>query len=207
MFSLLLTLACGNKTEVVTPMPVSNQNQYAGYPSWITDPYAEKDFAKEICASGRSDRAVTNVDAAKIEAQMIVKRDITTQVETYVGSVQEKFNESLKESTQTTATNDDGTTSAVSTSVSDTDTLKSAQRDILDKSITNLRFLEYVYYPNPMEPTRLFVYGCLSADNVDPLIAAELKKQVMRREHDQAMDRMDEIIDKSRKNAKEDMKQ
>ena len=82
---------------------------------------------------------------------------------------------------------------------SDTDTLKSMQENIVDLSLNNIRFKEYLYYPDPMSPEKIFVLACLDPDTVDPLIEAEYKKAKLLAEHENAMEDFRDRIKEARK--------
>ena len=188
--SLLFT-ACG-KNRVKPPKPVDTEKlaekERKGYPDWITNPYTKGfDPGNSVCASAQSTMGLSsgNIDAARSDAEIQVKNRVAEQVQAEVGLLQERSNQIFRD----VAGKEVGGT-----------TLKIINQNYQETKIVGLRYLSTYFHPDPINPEKIFVLGCIRVDFIDlakqiqeQMISAAQTQEQMEYEHQEAMLRFDEV--------------
>jgi hypothetical protein len=190
--SLMITMGCGRKDRVKAPKPVDTEDlakkERKGYPDWISNPYT-KGFepGNSICASSQSTMGLSsgNIDAARSDAEIQVKNRVAEQVTAEVGLLQERSNEVFRD----VAGKEVGGT-----------TLKVINQNYQETQLVGLRYLSTYYHPDPINPEKIFVLGCIRVDFIDlakqiqeQMMSAAQSQEQMEFEHQEALLRFDEV--------------
>ena len=190
--SLLFMTACGKKQKVQNLKPVDTEkltkSEKQGYPDWITNPYT-KGFepSNSVCASAQSTMGLGsgNIDAARSDAEIQVKNRVAEQVQAEVGLLQERSNQVFRD----VAGKEVGGT-----------TLKVINQNYQETQLVGLRYLSTYYHPDPINPEKIFVLGCVRVDFIDlakqiqdQMMSAAQTQEAMEFEHQEAMLRFDEV--------------
>ena len=165
-----------------------SEKERKGYPDWITNPYTKGfDPGNSICASAQSTMGLSsgNIDAARSDAEIQVKNRVAEQVQAEVSLLQERSNQVFRD----VAGNEVGGTS-----------LKVINQNYQETQIVGLRYLSTYYHPDPINPEKIFVLGCIRVDFIDlakqiqdQMMSAAQTQQAMEFEHQEAMLRFDEV--------------
>lgn len=113
---------------------------------------------RTICASGESDFAAADVEAAKTDAEISAKNRLVDQLQTKVGRLQERLVNVMKDLS--------------GGKVLGERTLKDINQNFTEQKLTGLRYVEYFYYPNDLKPTKVFVLATVDVN--DTQLAAEV---------------------------------
>lgn len=183
--------ACGkNKVQKFKPVDTEDlsEKERKGYPDWITNPYTKGfDPGNSICASAQSTMGLSsgNIDAARSDAEIQVKNRVAEQVQAEVSLLQERSNQVFRD----VAGNEVGGTS-----------LKVINQNYQETQLVGLRYLSTYYHPDPINPEKIFVLGCIRVDFIDlakkiqdQMMSAAQTQQAMEFEHQEAMLRFDEV--------------
>jgi hypothetical protein len=191
--SLMYMTACGkDKDKVENFKPVDTEKlakkEKQGYPEWISNPYTEGfDPSNSVCASAQSTMGLSsgNIDAARSDAEIQIKNRVAEQVQAEVGLLQERSNQVFRD----VAGNEVGGT-----------TLKVINQNYQETQLVGLRYLNTYYHPDPINPEKIFVLGCIRVDFIqlakeiqDQMMSAAQSQEAMEFEHQEAMLRFDEV--------------
>jgi hypothetical protein len=155
LLASLLAIGCGgNKKQPIKTKELTKKSK-KGYPDWITNPYQAKnglDAREAICAAGQSNLGLQrgNVDAARTDAEIQVKNRLAEQLEAEVGLLQERVNSVLRDM-------------STGREVGDL-SLKNINKNFQKTKLVGMRYLATYMHPDPINPSKLFVLGCVTVD-------------------------------------------
>ena len=98
---------------------------------------------------GSSDLAATDVEAAKTDAETVAKNRLQEGIRTSVSRLVERFSKVLTDSTGKPVSKRK---------------LEEVNNNYTEAVLVGLKY-EYFYYPNPVEPQKVYVRAFVSADN------------------------------------------
>jgi hypothetical protein len=156
----------------------------SGMPKWVRQCSAGLP-ARTICAAGESDLAAADVEAAKTDAEISAKNRLVDQLQTKVGRLQERAVSAMKDLS-------DGR-------VLGERTLKDINQNFVEQKLIGLKYVEYFYYPDEVEPKKIFVLATVDVN--DAQIAADVlgalqasaKAERLEMKHEEAQQRFDKV--------------
>ncbi|MEC7985347.1 MAG: hypothetical protein VX278_09300 [Myxococcota bacterium] len=164
---LAVSTGCAPKQKAINTEKLTKK-QKKGYPNWLTNPY-QKELGlsprEAICASGQSTLGLQmgNTDAARTDSEMQVKNRIAEQLEAEVGLLQERVNNVMRDMS---SGRDVGDLS-----------LKNINKNFQKTRLVGLRYLATYMHPDPINPDKVFVLGCVTVDFAN--MAKEITNQML----------------------------
>jgi hypothetical protein len=185
---LSMIFACGgNKPQPVNTAQLAEKER-KGYPDWVSNPYTKGfDPGNSVCASAQSNMGLSsgNVDAARSDAEIQIKNRVAEQIQAEVGLLQERSNQVFRDVTGKEV----GGTS-----------LKVINQNYQETSLVGLRYLSTYFHPDPINPEKVFVLGCVRTDFTalaqqiqDDMMKAAETEAVLEGKHQEAMLRFDKV--------------
>lgn len=155
-----------------------------GLPVWIDNPCMGQP-AGAICAVAESDFAASDVEMAKTDAETVAKNRISDQISARVGRLTERLASAMKDLTSGQTVGER--------------TLKDINQNFQQQTLNGLRYVDYFYYPNRVEPKKLWVRAVVtvesnkfSQDIVNAMMAGAQSER-LEMKHEEAQARFDAV--------------
>jgi hypothetical protein len=155
-----------------------------GLPNWIDDCGVGLEKGT-ICAVAESDFAATDVEAAKTDAEIAAKNRISDQLSTKVGRLQERVQNVVKDLSRGKAMGERS--------------LKDINQNFVERELVGLRYESYFFYPNRVNPTKVWVRATLTVDDaaysqqiVDSMMQSAMAEGIELK-HEEAQARFDAV--------------
>lgn len=155
-----------------------------GLPVWIDNPCMNQP-AGAICAVAESDFAASDVEMAKTDAETVAKNRIADQISAKVGRLTERLASAMKDLTTGQTVGER--------------TLKDINQNFQEQTLNGLRYVDYFYYPNRVEPKKLWVRAVVtvesnkfSQDIVNAMMAGAQSER-LEMKHEEAQNRFDAV--------------
>lgn len=155
-----------------------------GLPIWVDKPCAG--LPKEaLCAVGESDFAAVDVEAAKTDAETAAKNKLADQLESKIGRLTERLSSAMKDLTTGKYVGER--------------TLKEINQNFQQATLRGLRFEEYHFHPNRLEPKRVWVRAILTVETnqmsqeIMNAMMTDALAQKLELKHEEAQARFDAV--------------
>jgi|SRR4051812_36084731 hypothetical protein len=193
--ALLAVCACSGSKANVQP-DKDRETLSDGLPAWVDAPCAgaPKDA---ICAVAESDFATADVEAAKVDAEMVCKNRIADQISTRVSRLTERLSSAMKDLSAGRTVGER--------------TLKDINQNFQELTLNGLRFDDYFYWPTRAEPKKVYVRALVTVDSnrmsqdiVNAMLAGAMRDK-LELKHEEAQQRFEAVrkqyLDEERKAA------
>jgi len=155
-----------------------------GVPRWVDKP-CEGLEQPVLCAVGESDLAAADVEAGKTDAETAAKNRIADQIQTRVGRLTERLSSAMKDLAN-------GKTYGEHT-------LKDINRNFTETTLSGLRYADYHYLPDRLNPQKVWVRAIVSVDSnrmseeIASAMLTSAAKEKLEFKHEEAQQRFDAV--------------
>ena len=155
-----------------------------GVPTWVDRP-CDGFEQPVLCAVGESDLAAADVEAGKTDAETAAKNRIADQIQARVGRLTERLSSAMKDLAN-------GKTYGEHT-------LKDINRNFSEVTLSGLRYTDYYYLPDRLNPQKVWVRAMVSVDTnrmSEEIASAMLQsaaKEKLEYKHEAAQQRFDAV--------------
>ena len=145
---LLAAAGCKSGPPVQEEKSVALKND--GLPLWLDQPCVGQPV-DALCAAGESDFAAADVEAAKTDAETAAKNRIADQLQARNTRLTERYSNALKD--------------LGNGKVLGQRSLADINRNFNEQALQGLRYTEYFYYPDRVNPRKVYVRAVLTQDS------------------------------------------
>lgn len=182
--SLLAVALSASLTGCKSSPEIRTRTADDGLPVWLSQPCADMPV-EALCAVGESDFAAIDVEAAKTDAETAAKNRIADQVQAEVGRLTERLSSAMKDLAQGR--------------IYGQRSLKDINQNFQQLSLRGLRYTEYFFHPDRVNPKKIWVRAVVTIDSnklsqeIMNAMLADAAADKLEIKHEDAMLRFDAV--------------